>query len=355
MDKSELEKLLSGTVLDYTKQAEEVREQLLNLSEQSSFTGEVEKRAKELQELLGHNEISHAFQLKSDYEKMMESINSSIHTKDLASLSSALETDFSDYLKPVYNTSLQALDSFKESFELAQANNISDVGEYLHNAEKAILGFKDNSHFLNSAKQLSSIASQMDADIFKSHLESIDPHPVVEQVSDHDEFASGHELARLHNIEIPRFEDSPLGQQNQKLIEHSKKQITVLTDMSNYMLKQTKHVELQNEIMTQQIEASEKTAKDARNWVIVTLIISVVVSAGIYFAQDKSDGKNHQETIKAISDKKLLESQLLQLQAQVANQNKLIELISQQNGYLQYLQVNSMESTDKNQTLKVEQ
>jgi len=159
---------------------------------------------------------------------------------------------------------------------------------------------------------------------------------------------------RMNHIEIPRFEDSPLGQQNQTLIEQSEKQVSVLSDMSTYMLKQSKHVELQNDILSQQIESSEKTAKEARNWVILTLIVSVVVSIIVFLAQDNSGEKNHKEVIAAISDKKLLENQLRQLQVQIENQNKLIELISKQNGYLQGIQLNGSSNNESNRTLGVE-
>lgn len=353
----ELKKYLGESTLGYLEQAENIREKMkMIFSENPTSTSSILDSAKRFKEIMAHQNIPLAFQSAEDYKDFITPYQSALEEKNLDALQSSLGLAMSSYLKPEYSATLQALESAKDGLAYALAHNVDGATDRLESLKNIALGTGDEERLLDAAKKFSAIASSIDSDIYKSELDRLIKNPTVCR-PEIDLDASLLQATRFSEMPIFKFEDSPLGRQNQELIEHSQQQTSLLEMMATHMEKQKEHTARQITLMDLQIQkaeeqletikiqatSAEESANKALNWVkitlIVTVVLSIIVSTVVYFAQDYSDEKKHQELMKAINDKTVLESQLLQLQIQTANQNEFIRLMKEQNDYLKKIEI----------------
>lgn len=370
----ELKKYLGDSTLGYLDQAENMREKMkFILDEDPTITSGVLDSVKQFEEIMGHHNIPLAFQSAEDYKHFISPYQSALEEKNLDALQSSLGLAMSSYLKPEYSATLQAFESAKDGLAYALAHNVDGTSDYLESIKNAAFGIGDEDHLLDAAKSFSFIASSIDSDIYKSELDRLIENLIAYQPNIELDIPSHHSMpfTEMPALTEFKFEDSPLGKQNQQLIEHSQQQTNLLKMMATHMEKQKEHtvrqitlmdlqiqnteeqvislkkqndvLNQQNEMIATQASSADESAGKALYWVkitlIVTVLLSIIVSIAVYFAQDYSDEKNHKELMEVVNDKKALESQLSQLQTQIANQNQLIPLMKEQNSYLKKMEM----------------
>lgn len=367
----ELEKYLGESTLGYLDQAEDMREKMkILLGENQTFTPSILESVKQFEEIMEHKNIPLAFQSAEEYKHFISPYQSALEEKNFDTLQSSLGLAMSSYLKPEYSATLQALESAKDGLAYALTHNV-DGTNYLESLKNTALGIRDDEHLLDAAKRFSTIASSIDSDIYKSEMSRLLDEPEHYR-SYLDDTSPQQKPIELPNIPMPpAFEETPFGSSFQRLIGHSEQQISLLKMMATHMEKQKEHtvrqitlmdlqiqkteeqvislktqnnaLNQQNEMIATQAKSADKSAGEALYWVkitlIVTILLSIIVSTVVYFAQDYSDEKNHKELMQAVNDKKALEGQLSQLQTQIANQNEFIRLMKEQNGYLKKIEI----------------
>lgn len=349
----ELKKYLGESTLGYLEQAENIREKMkMILSENPTSTSSILDSAKRFKEIMAHQNIPLAFQSAEDYKDFIAPYQSALEEKNLNALQSSLGLAISSYLKPEYSVTLQALESAKDGLAYALAHDVDGATDRLDSIKNIALGTRNEEGLLDMAKKFSTIASSIDSDIYKSKLDRLIKNPTAYRPEIELDVPSL-QATRFSEMPVFKFEDSPLGRQNQELIEHSQQQTSLLKMMADHMEKQKEHTARQITLMDLQIQKAEEqletikiqatsadeSANKALFWVKITLILSIIVSTVVYFAQDYSDEKKYKELVKAVNDKKALESQLSQLQIQNVNQNEFIRLMKEQNDYLKKIEI----------------
>lgn len=376
----ELQKALGKSTLGYVEQAENSREKIQELIGENEGLAStlLLKKAEELAKALGNKSVPNAFQSIEDYTKLTSSLNSAISQSDMKAINRAISSPVSSYLKPEYGATLEAFDSVKNGLAYALAHNVDGINDKLESVKKTALQLESNKSILDTAKQFANISSLIDADIYKSDFKKISNNEYLK--SKYKEPIIPEKVIKSYDIPLPpKFEDTPLGKQNIKLVEHSEKQTKLLTLMASHFEKQKEHIDrqtnltniqiekaqeqvdalkLQNKTMTIQATLAEKQSKFALWGVAITLFVSSLFSAftiyqadSLFKQQDISDNKNNQELLKVIDNKKILENQILKLQVQIDNQSQLVELIKEQNGYLSELM--RQKSVKTNQSVRL--
>lgn len=303
--------------------------------------------------------LQDAFKTHEDYERYTKPILSSIENKDYLNLQESIKKATEPYLSSEYLQAMKATDLFRDTIKSASSMNIlKDSLPYQSQLTEAINLFNEHDKRLTASKELLGLASIVQNDAFKAKInplgevaKTLSPtfeainnvgktiKPVLDSMNKikdiHKPFNPSIEKIDLPRVEIPKIQDSPMYKQNEKLIDRSDRQINLLENMANYMSSQTKNLELQNEITSEQIEKTEVSSKSAMTiaiWSIVLSIIFSFVSIGVtyyvYVEEDKSDNMSNakmEELIKANNTNKVLSEMVQELKTQNIFLKKIIE------------------------------
>lgn len=365
----------NNLALNSLKRFEEDRKSLLDLASSSWQEPMIQEKIADMASALGMSAIQDAFKTHADYELYANPILSSIHTNNYNSLQKAMTKATEPWLSNNYMQAVKATDLFSDTIKnVADMGVLHDIQPYSTKLAETMLLFNDQENMLSASKNLVGLASLIENDAFKAKFES--PlgetskklSEVMNELGTTTKFESpilklsnasegfnkpfdainfSERVLDLPRIELPRIENSPIYKQNEKLIEKSDKQVTLLKDMSKYMASQTEKLEFQNEITSQQIKANNSSAKVAFWTAIFSIAVAVIFSiAGIgltYYVfqeEDKSDNKNHTELMKSIeanNNNKILSELVLQLKEENKNTILTNKELSKQNEYFKEL------------------
>lgn len=307
----DIKKAYDNPIFETFKQIEDDKKSFLSgLADMSLGSATAQLKLGELAKALNTPSIASAFKSAQDYEAFTKPLLGSIAENNYSGLAKSLDADYKQFLKPEYATTQSALEQFHKTIESPSIkdslSHLKNLGLYESGLAKAAASIAQNKDLLKSSQRLNEIGKSIVNDSFKQRI---------------DQHASANfNIPPIRNIEIPK---NPLIEhtkhivdQNDQLIETTKLQNDILKDIAEYMRMQSEYAELQNENVEYQIEQKEheiignKKAANLSFWIaVISIGISVVVSAmswwatyDVYHKEDISGQKDHQELLQAIKD-----------------------------------------------------
>lgn len=307
----DLEKAYQNPIFWALKQIDDDKKLLLTKLSGSTLDAEsFRSKTAEFEKALNNAGIASAFKSAQDYEAFTKPLLESIKQKGTDLFRDSLLTDYKQYLKPEYATTQSALEQFRKTISNPaiqdSISHLQNLGIYESGLVKAAASIANNEDILKASQRLNEIGKSIVNDSFKQRM---DEHNVAN--------------LRSHYIDIPQPPKNHLlehtariADQNDQLIETTKLQNNILNDIAEYMRMQSEYAELQNENIEYQIEQKEfeiegnKKAASLSFWIaVISIGISIFVSAmswwatyDVYHKEDISGQKDHQELLQAIKE-----------------------------------------------------
>jgi hypothetical protein len=331
----------NDSTLDYLKKFEEDRKALLGLDLITSSWQEptIQEKILEMEKAIGSKTIQNAFKSHADYELYANPILSSIHNNNYSSLQEEMKNATEQWLNNDYMQTMKATNLLNDSIEKAKAIGLTNhMDSYTSKLSESISEYVNNNK-LNAAQSILGLTSAMDTDIFQKEMESINNTKLItdKEIEKTKKFTIKqpnyqNEILDLPTFQAPKYKDTIMGKAD--------KQVEILERISSYMIKQTKTLELQNEIVAEQIKETSKTSLIALIAAIASILISSIITVYVFQEEDKSDIQNHKEVtelLKANNNTNVFMELVSQLKEQ--NKNTLItnEELNQQNQYYKQL------------------
>jgi hypothetical protein len=321
----QLDEVYESPTFKAIKELEEDRKSILATS---SIAEIAKTQQHELEKLIGNSSLQNAFKSVQDYEKYTSPILDSLHKNNFQALHDSLSKSYESLLKPQISETFKTLtESQMKLSDYANIGNLS-IDEYLGTSVKSALeNIKANESLLDSSKVLNSTFGQIDTNIFKEKINGFEEERKLLETKPYH-------FHELPNIEIPKNPIFDVIEQNEKIIAHLDLQNKSLNEIAKYLANENEKLDTHNSITEQQIKKNDVSAKKALWIAIISIIISIVATAGaiftsydIYNKEDISDNTQHKELVEKIeksndsSEQNKLLKELLQ---EVKIQNKLL-------------------------------